>query len=400
MDPSDGYSEGSLEEEEEAFIDLNDPNNVVVDDGEGPEAPASDDDEAENLDDGDGAPKMPERDDAVGIFRTEKPLHSLSLCAKRSCLAAGSEDDLVFLCNFRDSDGGITGSQALSGHTDTVTQVAFSPNGDYLASGAMDNSVIIWDLQAPGTPILHKLQDLSGEIECLLWHPSSLVIAAGASDAQAAMWNVSKGTLAQYFVGHHDSVTCLSWSIDVKKLITGSADSSVMVFNPKTAEAETVVNRDIGAGVSTMSIVNDTTAVVGCVDGSLHVIALVAGRVVSSMSDTHQQAIEAVVKCPSMDILAACSCDCQVSVWNTADWTLRTVFKPSDGVTRIVWKEYQLLAACLDGSILQWDGRQSDCPPQAKYLGNAAPIHDMIAVTPMLLATVCDDCTLRMFRLN
>ena len=34
----------------------------------------------------------------------------------------------------------------LSGHKDIVTDITFSPDNKYLASGSMDNSVIIWDL--------------------------------------------------------------------------------------------------------------------------------------------------------------------------------------------------------------------------------------------------------------
>lgn len=35
----------------------------------------------------------------------------------------------------------------LKGHTDTVTGVSLSPDGSYLLSNAMDNSLRIWDIR-------------------------------------------------------------------------------------------------------------------------------------------------------------------------------------------------------------------------------------------------------------
>jgi WD40 repeat protein len=38
------------------------------------------------------------------------------------------------------------GRTALIGHTDSVYSVAWSPDGQQLASGSLDNTIIIWDV--------------------------------------------------------------------------------------------------------------------------------------------------------------------------------------------------------------------------------------------------------------
>lgn len=422
-----------IEEAEEAFIDLEDPNIDILDESDlpaedqlshsGSDGDAAERAEVENEEDNEehenGEPqpeaemedlnaapdREPERDDATAMFMAPegKPVHAITAHPQRPCLfAASGEGEEIYILELQ-SDGGAVRLQAtLTGHSDTVSILSFSPNGEWLASGSLDTSVMLWSTST--WEKVHTLSDLHGEIMTILWHPSSLIVAAGSDDAQAAMWNVGKGSLLMYFVGHRGAVTCSSWSPDAKKLITGSDDGTVSVFNPRTGEQETSVAKDLSqynAGISALKFVNTDQCVAGCEDGTLHVISLRGKRVVTHLSELHEQAIESleVNDSPVMLLLSA-SCDCNVIIWNVSDFSPRATIHVGESVIPALWVRTQYIAAgCSDGDVRVWDGRSSMQEPLTTFMGHRRMIFGL-AASGDALATASDDGSVRFFSLS
>jgi WD40 repeat protein len=404
-----------LEEDNEAFLDLDDPENQILDDGENDVAVEDDDDdddvpetapepEAETgpapVDLNDVADIEPERDDAVASFQApdKKPLHCVHINpANSSVIAVAGEGDEVFILTEQDSTLLLTAT--LRGHTDTITELAFSPNGELLASGGMDMTIRIWSCAT--WELLHVLSDLSGEIESILWHPSSLALVGSATDAQAALWNAKKGTLAMYFVGHRQSVTCTLWSADHKKLITGSTDGSIIVFNPKTGEQEVMVQKDLSpdtAGISSMRLFNEDIVIAGCDDGTIHLVSITKGKAVAHLQELHEQCIESISISGNGKLYATSSCDCKLVVWHSADHTKRAVFDVKEAVIPAVWVDNYLIAGFSDGCVRVWDGRSMAPEPVITWKGHRRMIVDLV-VDPVKKRcfTACDDGSLRLF---
>ncbi|KPA76869.1 hypothetical protein ABB37_07662 [Leptomonas pyrrhocoris] len=417
-----------IEEAEEAFIDLEDPDVDILDESALPVAESSDDDDDEErgpdtaagdasgnpqeneeaqqeaeMEDLNAAPDHePERDDAFATFEApeKKPLHTIAVSPQDPTIfAAAGEGEDIYVLRVEDKTTEPVLTATLKGHKDTVSLLSFSPDGYWLASGSLDSTIGIWSVGFWNR--VYWFTDLYGEIMTLLWHPSSRILAAGADDTQAAMWNVDKGTLAMYFVGHRGAVTCTVWSPQTKKLITGSSDGSVSIFDPKTGEQEVHISKDLSpdkAGVTALQFVNDDQCVVGCEDGTLHVISLRSAKAVSHLEELHAQAIESLAMSENSLLLLTASCDTRVIVWNVADFTPRTILEVGESVIPAVWlKPYFVAAGCSDGEVRVWDGRSSEQQPLSVLMGHRRMVLSL-ATTRSVLASASDDGTAKFFR--
>jgi WD40 repeat protein len=76
----------------------------------------------------------------------------------------------------------------LKGHSDTVTGVSFSPNGETLASASLDGTVKLWNLQG------EELQTLEGHskgVTGVSFSPDGETLASASADSTVILWNLN-----------------------------------------------------------------------------------------------------------------------------------------------------------------------------------------------------------------
>ncbi|NBT61915.1 MAG: hypothetical protein EBT02_09075, partial [Planctomycetia bacterium] len=110
--------------------------------------------------------------------------------------------------------------------------IAISPDGKKVAAGTEFGDVQIWDLADL------QLEPKFGyshfeSVLCLDFNQDSTLIASGAVDNRAMVWNVEDKKY-KFQVQHDSDVTCLAFSESPKWLLTGSDDNTIRISNPKT----------------------------------------------------------------------------------------------------------------------------------------------------------------------
>lgn len=138
-------------------------------------------------------------------------------------------------------------------HRDLVQSLAFSPDGKLLASGGY-REVKIWQRTDPVVRFSLPGQALK-QVNALVSSPDGKTLAVASDDAMIRMFQLPEGKSKAELKGHAAEVTSIRFSEDGSKLISGSADKTVRVWN--------VVDGALLARIDTPQAITDVLALRG-----------------------------------------------------------------------------------------------------------------------------------------
>lgn len=279
--------------------------------------------------------------------------------------------------------------QILEGHTVSVREVAWSPDGAYLASADRDGRIIIWD-----TDSLQRVDrdDLTGSN--LAWSPDGETLSASL-EGKVVIWNGQTRTLP----GTFDAIHHLAWSPDATRLAALVDDQTIVIWDIEPGEEIsrlserwfTVLGRtvywapdgkiiayekvqklvilwdpDTGQWEEILSGIDDTRVrvaswspdrtrlAVATWDNAINIWAATGEPPITL--ERHDTAVNNLIWSPNGQTIAASSGD-NVLFWDATTGKLtRTIRSHTGGVWQIAWSPdgETLATANQDGTIMLW----------------------------------------------
>ena len=122
----------------------------------------------------------------------------------------------------------------LRGHSNSVTAVAFSPDGKRLATASVDETAKVWDAESGKE--LRTLRGHSNQVLGVAFSPDGKRLATASVDDTARVWDAESGKELLTLRGHSNYVTAVAFSPDGKRLATASNDDTAKVWDAESGK--------------------------------------------------------------------------------------------------------------------------------------------------------------------
>jgi WD40 repeat protein len=201
-------------------------------------------------------------------------------------------------------------------HSDAVFSVAFSPDGQILAScsGYWDKSIKLWDV---GTGLqLCTFQGLFDGVRCVTFSPDGQILASGGSsrDPTIKLWDVSSGQKKNILKGHSHVVYSLAFTPDGQTLVSGSQDKTIKLWDVLTGRELSTIKYH--HWVRSVAVSQDGHILAcGSNDRTIRLWNMLTGRQLCTLKG-HFFGVSSVKFSPDDLILASGSDDRTVKLWN------------------------------------------------------------------------------------
>lgn len=221
-------------------------------------------------------------------------------------LATGGDDRCLILFRVGQSEPVWKQELAVAIYT-----VAFSPDGRYLAAAGFSEK--IWLLEATTGRQMAVWTAAGPDVRALAFSPDGAQLAAGARNGILRRWQVANGLRQQDLAAHQRRIRALAYSPDGQLLVSGGEDGRVVTCNPVTGQNLRLVVQ-LPASIFTVVFCSPDRLAVGTTDNRIRLVRVSDGRLIRELVG-HTGTVAALAWESSTQTLISGGFDTTVRFW-------------------------------------------------------------------------------------
>jgi len=167
-------------------------------------------------------------------------------------VACGGLDNIcsIYALNNKDTTSA-KGARELSAHSGYLSCCRFLSDRQIVTSSG-DMTCMLWDIEA-GVRVV-EFSDHTGDVMSLSLGPNQNVFVSGACDATAKLWDIRSGRATQTFTGHESDINAVQFFPNGDAFATGSDDASCRLFDIRAdRELNTFTHDNILCGITSVA---------------------------------------------------------------------------------------------------------------------------------------------------
>ncbi len=217
--------------------------------------------------------------------------------------------------------------QTLFGHGNWVTSLCFSPDGKLLATASRDNTLRLWHFdEAAGKfdeQAIQVFKGHEGPVLDVCFSPDGQLLASASEDMTARLWKLNGAAIKTMRGGHERWVTCVAFHPSGQTLVTGSADRTLILWNLNGTPSRVFKGHD--SFVEDVCFEPNAQAIISCSrDRTVRIWNPNDGTLIRTLAG-HSGRVWGVSCSPDGKTIASASGDRTVRIWSL-DGTLLNVF--------------------------------------------------------------------------